>query len=347
MYALKTAIVILNWNGISLLREFIPILKKYTAGKARLIVGDNASSDGSVVWLRETHPDVEILTNPVNEGFAKGYNSILSRVDAEYFVLLNSDVEVTEGWLAPMESFLDTHPEVAICQPKLLDYRTRQKFEYAGAAGGFIDRYGYPFCRGRLFAHLETDHGQYNEAVPVFWASGACMMIRSSIFKQIKGFDPAFFAHMEEIDLCWRVRNAGHEIFSIPQSAVYHIGGGTLPKNNPNKTLLNFRNNLSMLYKNLPSNRLFTVIFSRLILDGIAALRFLSEGHVRDAAAVFEAHVQFYQRVLNGTFHRDKTMPHKDHVTIFPQLIVWEYFVRGKRKFSDLDFHPGQTKNKR
>lgn len=329
------------------MREFIPILKKHTGGKARIIVGDNASSDGSVAWLREFHPDVEILTNPVNEGFAKGYNSILSRIDAEYLVLLNSDVEVTEGWLAPMESFLDHTPGVAICQPKLLDYRSRDKFEYAGACGGYIDRYGYPFCRGRLFAHLETDQGQYDEAAPVFWATGACMMIRSSVFKQVNGFDPSFFAHMEEIDLCWRVRNAGYEVVCIPKSTVYHLGGGTLPNNNPNKTLLNFRNNLSMLYKNLPSNRLFTVIFSRLVLDGIAAIRFLAEGHVGDAAAVFEAHVQFYQRILNGTLHRENNRTPKDHSTIFPGLIVWEYYFLGKKKFSDLDFHPGQPKNKR
>lgn len=329
------------------MREFIPILKKYTAGKARIIVGDNASSDGSVAWLQGAHPDVEILTNPVNEGFAKGYNSILSRVDAEYLVLLNSDVEVTDGWLGPMESYLDLHPEVAICQPKLLDYRSRQKFEYAGAGGGYIDRYGYPFCRGRLFTHLETDQGQYDKTVPVFWASGACMMVRADIFKQINGFDPAFFAHMEEIDLCWRIRNAGYEVVSIPDSKVYHVGGATLPKNNPGKTLLNFRNNLSMLYKNLPSNRLFTVILSRLVLDGIAAIRFLTEGHVKDAAAVFEAHVQFYSRIMNGTLRRDSSMPHKDHSTIYPGLIVWQYYVRGNKKFSDLDFHPGQPKNKR
>lgn len=344
---MKTAVVILNWNGIALMREFIPILKRHTAGKARLIVGDNASSDGSVAWLRETHPDIEILTNPVNEGFAKGYNSILSHIEADYFVLLNSDVEVTEGWLTPMESFLDANPEVAVCQPKLLDYRNRKKFEYAGAAGGYIDRFGYPFCRGRLFAHLETDQGQYDEAAPVFWASGACMMVRASIFKQVNGFDPTFFAHMEEIDLCWRIRNAGFEIVYIPASTVFHVGGATLPKNNPGKTRLNFRNNLSMLYKNLPSNRLYSAIIARLILDGVAAIRFLTEGHVGDAAAVFEAHIQFYQRVLNGTLHRDNTMPHKDHETIFPQLIVWEYYIRGKKKFSDLDFHPGPPKNKR
>ena len=337
---MKTAVVILNWNGKHLLEEFIPSLVRHTEGKARLIVADNASTDHSLSWLRTAYPSVDIIENPVNEGFAKGYNTVLQQVDEEYLVLLNSDVEVTENWLEPLEKWMDSHPATAVCQPKILWHKNKHQFEYAGAAGGYIDHLGYPFCRGRIFGHLENDQGQYNTPVPVFWASGACMMVRNDVFRQAGGFDASFFAHMEEIDICWRIRNLGFEIMCIPQSEIYHVGGATLPKNNPGKTLLNFRNNLSMLYKHLPANRVLPVILIRLLLDGIAGVKFLFEGHVADCSAVVKAHFQFYGRVLNGTLKRNPDETKKIHATIYKRNIVWQHYVLGKKVFSELNFHP-------
>jgi GT2 family glycosyltransferase len=337
---LKTAVVILNWNGRHLLESFLPALIRFTHGKARLIVADNASSDDSLNWLRNTHPEIDIITNHVNEGFAKGYNTVLKNVSEEYLLLLNSDVEVTENWLAPLETWLNSHPETAVCQPKILWHKNRQQFEYAGAAGGYIDHLGYPFCRGRIFGHLENDHGQYNNPVPVFWASGACMMIRNKVFREAGGFDASFFAHMEEIDICWRIRNMGYEIMCIPDSEVFHVGGATLPKNNPGKTLLNFRNNLSMLYKHLPPNKVFTVILLRLFLDGAAGIKFMLEGHGSDCIAVVKAHFQFYLRLLNGTIKRNLSEPKKLHPTIYRRNIAWQHYVLGKKEFSELNFHP-------
>ncbi len=341
---MKTAVIILNWNGLSLLEKFLPGIVETCHNVARVIVADNASTDNSLSWIRSNFQGVEIISNPTNEGFAKGYNTALEQIDAEYFLLLNSDVEVTTGWLEPMIDYLDSHPSVAACQPKIRSYKNRNMFEYAGASGGYLDAFGYPFCRGRLFGDLEIDNGQHNDPIPVFWASGACMLIRSHVFKLAKGFDPVFFAHMEEIDLCWRIRNLGHEIMCLPGSVVYHVGGATLPKNNPGKTLLNFRNNLSMLYKNLPGNRLIPVLFIRLLLDGIAGIKFLTESGFGDCVAVIKAHFQFYNLILSGKIRREPKNHPRHHSTMYKGLIVWEYYVLKIKKFSDLDFHPGKPK---
>ena len=342
---MKTAVVILNWNGKKLMEQFLPGVIAHSRNVATVIVADNASTDGSVSWLKTTHPEVVIVENPVNEGYAKGYNDALQKVDAEYFLLLNSDVEVTSGWLEPLISYMDQHPATAVCQPKLRWQKHPEQFEYAGAAGGFIDAFGYPFCRGRIFGDLEIDKGQYNTPTPVFWASGACMMIRSSVFKKAGGFDDHFFAHMEEIDLCWRIRNMGYDIFCVPDATVYHVGGATLPKNNPRKTYLNFRNNLSMLYKNLPSSRLIPVIVVRLLLDGVAGFKFLLQGGIGDCLAVLKAHFHFYERVLKGMYKRREGAIRNEEQTIYKGNIAWEYFILKKKKFSELHFDPSIKKS--
>ncbi len=319
---------------------FLPGIVKTCSGIARVIVADNASTDDSVNWLRQNFPEVELIINTNNEGFAKGYNTALKQINTEYFLLLNSDVEVTPGWLDPMVRYLDAHPSTAICQPRIRWHKHPERFEYAGACGGFIDKLGYPFCRGRIFGELEEDTGQYENNIPAFWASGACMLIRSDVFFEAGGFDPVFFAHMEEIDLCWRIRNMGYEIVCIPSSVVFHVGGATLPRNNPGKTLLNFRNNLSMLYKNLPSGRILPVLSARLVLDGIAAFKFLFEGGTGDFLAVIKAHFQFYGYIISRKIRR-KGLPHRrEHASLYNGLIVWDHYVSGKKKFSELDFHP-------
>ena len=311
---------------------------QYSRQDARVIVADNASSDGSVDFLKARFPDVEIIENPENGGFAKGYNDALAKVDADYFVLLNSDIEVTENWILPVISLLENNPEVAACQPIIRSYHQPEKFEYAGAAGGFIDAYGYPFCRGRLFQHLEEDLGQYNTAVEVFWATGACMFVRAEVFRQLGGFDADFFAHMEEIDFCWRAKHAGYKIMVCPESRVFHVGGGTLPKQSSFKTYLNMRNNISMLYKNLPGHRLLPVFILRLLLDGIAAFKFLIDGGFADFWAVVRAHMSFYRRF---PVHRKKrrSISHEEVSCIYRGNIVVDHFIRRKKKFSALPHH--------
>jgi len=322
------------------LEKFLPGIIETCQGIAKVVVADNNSTDDSVEWLRNEMPDVEVIRIPTNQGYAQGYNTALKQVSAEYYLLLNSDVEVTQGWLQPLIGYLDQHPRTAVCQPKIKWFKKREQFEYAGACGGYIDSFGYPFCRGRVFGEVENDAGQYNSIIPVFWSSGAAMMIRSAVFHEAGGFDPVFFAHMEEIDLCWRIRNKGYEIVCVPQSVVFHIGGATLPKNNPGKTLLNFRNNLSMMYKNAPMGHLIPVLFTRLVLDGIAGIKFLLEGGARDCWAVVRAHFQFYGFVLTGKIKRNPSKVYRNHETIYPGLIVWDFYVLNKKKFTDLHFHP-------
>lgn len=337
---MKTAVVILNWNGKKLMEQFLPSVLKYSRGLAEIVVADNHSSDDSISWLKATYPEITIVTNPQNEGYAKGYNDALKQVDADYFLLLNSDVEVTENWLQPLIECFEKDPSTAVCQPKLRWQKFPERFEYAGAAGGYIDKYGYPFCRGRIFLNVEEDSGQYNDPMPVFWASGACMMVRSEVFWNAGGFDDHFFAHMEEIDLCWRIRNMGYNIQCLPESVVYHVGGATLPKNNPRKTYLNFRNNLSMLYKNLPASKLVTTIFIRLVLDGVAGIKFLFQGGVGDCFAVFKAHMHFYKRVLTGELKRNHPQKQVHIPTIYGGNIAFDYFLWKKKKFTDLQFNP-------
>lgn len=337
----KVAVVILNWNGRKLLEQFLQKVI-ICSPQAEVIIADNASSDDSVDFLNKNFPATRIIHLPVNLGFAGGYNEALKQVDTDYFMLLNSDVEVTEGWLIPMIEFLDQHPDSAACQPKILSYHDRHLFEHAGAAGGYIDFLGYPFCRGRVFNSLEEDKGQYNSNSSIFWATGACMLIRSEVFKKLNGFDERFFAHMEEIDLCWRIHRSGYKIYCIPSSTVYHVGGGTLPKKNPRKTYYNFRNNLMMLHNNLPSPIVFPVIFYRLFLDGIAALKFLLEGDVMDFLAVMRSHVYFHTRVwLTGGKRKmlKRTLPYINSSTIYRKSIVWNYFFLKKKTFGELTYN--------
>ena len=328
------AVVILNWNGRTMLERFLPSVLACSAD-ARVIVADNGSNDDSVDFLRQQYPQVQLILFDKNYGFAEGYNRALKQVEADYYILLNSDVECTPGWIAPVVAMMEAQPDIAVAQPKLLMYDQKDTFEYAGGAGGFIDKYGYPFCRGRLFSTLEKDYGQYDDPCDIFWATGACMFVRASVWRELDGLDGDFFAHMEEIDFCWRTHLAGYRVAYCPTSKVYHVGGGTLPKSSPFKTELNFRNNLSMLYKNLPASRRGMVLFMRMWLDRVAALKFLSEGHVGEYKAVRKAHRQYRQwksalqekRKKNGT----RQVPQ-----IYQGLLLLEYYLLGRKTFSSL-----------
>jgi GT2 family glycosyltransferase len=330
------AVVILNWNGKKFLEDFLPGVIEHSKNDAEVYVADNASTDGSVQLLREQFPQVNVLLNETNGGYAQGYNDALSQIHADYYVLLNSDIEVTPGWIRPVVRLMESQPNVAACQPKMLAWHDRNRFEYAGAGGGYIDKYGYPFCRGRLFQSLELDHGQYDDEANVFWATGACLFVRSDVFWILGGLDNRFFAHMEEIDFCWRAKNNGYTIKYCPDSVVYHVGGGTLPKISWRKTYLNMRNNAIMLYKNLPDERIIPVFSIRLILDGIAAIKFLFDGGFRDFFAVIRAHLSFY-RVYPELKRERKLQAHKKVADIYQKNLVVEYFIRRKKKFTDLD----------
>ena len=332
----RVAVVILNYNGKKFLEEFLPnVIANTNAELADIVVADNASSDGSVDFMRERFPGIRLIVNGSNGGFATGYNLALRQIEAEYYVLLNSDIEVTPQWIEPVIALMDSDPKIAACQPKILSYYDKTRFEYAGAAGGFIDRYGYPFCRGRLFQHLEEDHGQYDDACEVFWATGACMFVRADLYLKHGGLDDSFFAHMEEIDFCWRMKNLGYKIYCCPQSKVYHIGGGTLPKSSARKTYLNFRNNMTLLYKNLPS-RVFLTLAYRVLLDWVAAFKFLLGGGLADFWAVIRAHFDFYKRIPAIRKVR-KELPHRQVGQMYRKNIVFENFLKGKKKYSDLD----------
>ena len=335
----RIAVVILNWNGAEMMRRFLPSVVEHSCPLAEVIVADNGSTDDSCQMLEREFPDVRLLRLPENFGFAEGYNRALAQLSHEYFLLLNSDVEVTPHWLEPMLAYMDTHPKVAMCQPKLMSWKERDTFEYAGAAGGYIDRWGYPFCRGRIFNTLEKDCGQYDDVVPLFWATGASPMVRRSDWQEAGGLDGRFFAHMEEIDLCWRLRSRGKLIVSIPQSVVYHVGGASLEQGNPRKTFLNFRNNLLMLYKNLPDNELRHVLRVRGWLDWLAAFKFFLSGDVANAKAVLRARREF-RRIMPGfTAQRRENLQKQTTASITGRTrysILWQYYVRGIRKFSDL-----------
>ena len=303
-------------------------------------MADNASTDNSLEVLKRHFPEVKIIVLEKNWGFAEGYNKALEQIEAKYYVLLNSDVEVPHHWLTPLIEFMDNHPDTAACQPKLLSEKNRDAFEYAGACGGFIDRYGYPFCRGRVFETVENDNGQYDYATEVFWATGACMVVRADDFKRSGGFDARFFAHNEEIDLCWRLRLSGRKIYCIPDSFVYHIGGGTLPKNNPMKTYLNFRNNLTMLYKNLPDEELHRVMRIRAFLDYVAAFQALLSGRRGDFKAILNGRKAFKQWLPEYREIRKKIQNSRkeENITgIYGHSILWQYYAKGHKKFSDLD----------
>ena len=331
----NTAVVILNWNGRRMLEHFMPSVVKNTG--ADVIVADNGSSDDSVAFLQAAYPQVELLLLDRNYGFAGGYNRALEMIKDryEYYVLLNSDVECTPGWVEPVVRLMDSLPKVAVVQPKLLMYDRKDTFEYAGGAGGFIDSYGYPFCRGRLFSTLERDHGQYDDVCDIFWATGAAMFVRATVWHELGGLDDDFFAHMEEIDFCWRVKNAGYGVKYCPQSALFHVGGGTLPKSNPFKTQLNFRNNLSMLYKNLPDNRLHKVLMLRMFLDRVAAVKFLLEGHMGEYRAVRRAHREYRRWLPQLKVKRAAIKPHEVG-QVYKNPLLLEYFLLGRRQYSSL-----------
>ena len=331
----KIAVIILNWNGEDLLRKFLPSVCAHTnANIADVIVVDNGSDDNSVEVLKQEFPQVKTLLFPQNYGFAAGYNKALEMLDYKYAVLLNSDVETTPHWLEPLLEFAEGNLDVAACQPKIKSLRKREEFEYAGAAGGFIDRYGYPFCRGRIFNTLETDRGQYDDICDIFWASGAALFVRSEIYKKVGGLDPSFFAHMEEIDLCWRLKNGGYTLKVVPSSVVYHLGGGSLPMNHPRKLFLNYRNNLLMLHKNLCAKQRKKIFFARVLLDTMAGGLFLLKGQWSNTRSVIRAYKAF--REMRKAYPVPESSISLSG--IYPRSIVLEYFLRGKKKFSDLNF---------
>ena len=330
----QTAVVILNYNGAGMLRRFLPSVIEYSP-EASIYVADNGSSDESCDVVRNEFPAVKLMVLDHNYGFAEGYNRALAQVDEEYAVLLNSDVEVTRGWLSPMTQFLDSNPEVAACQPKLLSFKQKDFFEYAGAAGGFIDKWGYTFCRGRIFNTVERDSGQYDDTTDVFWATGAALMIRNEVYKNNGGLDGRFFAHMEEIDLCWRLRSRGYRIACVPQSHVYHVGGATLKKENPQKTYLNFRNNLLMIYKNAPDCQLKKIMLFRKVFDNVAALKFLASG---DYAAC-KARRDF--KAMRSGYDKARAENMKLAVTtripeVLKSSILYKYYLGFKHTYSSL-----------
>ncbi|CAN5515270.1 glycosyltransferase family 2 protein [soil metagenome] len=333
----NTAVVILNYNGSELLQKFLPSVIQHSTG-ARIVVADNGSTDNSIEILTKEFPSIELISIGANLGFCGGYNYALRNIREAYSVLLNSDVEVTAGWLVPLVNQLDGNPKAAAAQPKILSYHQKHLFEYAGAAGGFVDSLGYPFCRGRLFYYIEEDHGQYNNTMEVFWASGACLMIRTKLFQEMGGLDEDFFAHMEEIDLCWRLQRAGHRIVYEGRSKVYHVGGGTLAVSNPYKTYLNFKNGLSLIYKNLPAGELAVKFPVRIVLDWVASLKFALSGSFQDGRSVIRAHRHFFGNWGKEIKRRKATakLGYSKLASQYHGLIVWDFFISGKRKYSQL-----------
>jgi GT2 family glycosyltransferase len=334
----SVAIVILNWNGKNYLRQFLPSVLATSYANYRVVVADNASTDDSVNFLREMFPAVEIIELPENFGFAKGYNEALKNLRSDYYVLLNSDVEVTPAWIDPLIDLLEKDGSNAVCQPKLLAFKNKNLFEYAGGAGGWVDLYGYPFARGRIFESCEEDQGQFENTAEVFWASGAAMVIKSRVYQEMGGFDDYFFAHQEEIDLCWRIKLAGYKIFCCPQSVVYHVGGGTLPRGNSRKTFLNFRNNQITLAKNLPWSEKWWKIPFRLFLDQVSALKGLASGDAGYFIAIFKAHLGFFDWILlrkkaPKTILKRKL---KDLTGVYKGNVVWQHFARKKKFFKEI-----------
>lgn len=331
------SVVILNWNGSAMLQRFLPSVIRYSE-EAEIIVADNGSTDHSIDILREKFPSVRILPFRENYGFAEGYNRAIQQIETPYVLLLNDDVEVTPHWLQPLLAFMNHHPEVAACQPKILSETQRELFEYAGACGGFIDHLGYPYCRGRIFNHVEKDQGQYDQVCPIFWATGAALLVRTDVYRKEGGLDKRFFAHMEEIDFCWRLRSRNYGIYCIPQSTVYHVGGGTLPKSHPRKTFLNFRNNLLMLYKNLPEERLNFTLRIRYLLDLIAALKMLLSGQAKESMAIVKALRTFFKIRHDFDRQREENLQ-KQQLKDIPEMrnesLLVAFYLKKKKKFED------------
>ena len=332
---LKVAVVILNWNGKKLLEQFLPAMIKYSKEDADIYIADNNSPDDSVEFVKQHFPEVKIVQNSINGGYAKGYNDALLHIDADIYALVNSDIEVTKDWIKPIVAEFEASENVAVIQPKILDFKDKKMFEYAGAAGGFIDFFGYPYCRGRIFQYLEEDKQQYNDITTIFWASGACFFIRSGVYHKLGGFDEDYFAHQEEIDLCWRVQNEGFTIKSVGTSTVYHIGGATLQEANPRKTFLNFRNSLFSVLKNVPKRYLLLVLFSRLVLDGIAGLKFIVELRPIHTWAILRAHISFYGLSFKIAKKR-KNISFKRKTYHHGKSIIWQHFALRRNTFNQI-----------
>ncbi len=333
----SVAVVILNWNGRKYLEKFLPSVLATQYDNVDIIVADNGSTDESLSFLNAAFPEVKTIALPINYGFARGYNEALKQIDADYYMLLNSDVEVTPGWLTPMIDLLESDKTIAGCQPKVLSYKNRSCFDYAGAAGGWIDSFGYPFGRGRIFDIIENDEGQYDSIAPIFWASGAALCIRSHVYNEMFGFDNYFFAHQEEIDLCWRIQIAGYKIYSCPTSVIYHLGGGTLPRGNSRKTYLNFRNNLIMLWKNLPLSERWWKLAFRVVLDVTSALKGLLSGDPGYFVAIFRAHLAFLSWLFR--YKKMSVFPPKRKpvsVGVYKGNLVWQHFVKGRKSFREI-----------
>ncbi|HLR36861.1 MAG TPA: glycosyltransferase family 2 protein [Chitinophagaceae bacterium] len=326
----KVAVVILNWNGKKFLKQFLPSVVASDYPNTDIYIADNASTDNSVEFIRQNFPEIKIILNSGNLGFAGGYNEALSKIEADYFVLLNQDVEVTSNWIQPVIEEMEKDHQIAACQPKLRAFHHKDFFEYAGAAGGWIDRYGYPFCRGRVFKTVEKDKGQYDYEQTAFWASGAALFIRAHLYQEAGGLDEDFFAHMEEIDLCWRLQRMGYKIAVCPRAMVYHVGGGSLPQGNPRKVYLNFRNNLIMLYKNLSPKERNTILFSRKVLDGVAAVKSLLSGNVEEVKSIWKAHRSYYKwKSINKNNLKDiPYLPFLEIPGVYKGSIIWDYFIR-------------------
>ena len=334
---METAVVILNWNGLSMLQTYLPTLMARTTRQgAFVVVADNGSTDGSLDWLAENWPAVRTIRLDRNYGFTGGYNRALREIDADYYVLLNSDVEVGDGWLEPLEAFMEEHPEVGVCQPKIRSAAQPDWFEYAGAAGGFIDRYGYPFCRGRILSNLEKDEGQYDTPEECFWATGACLMVRSALYHHLGGLDEAFFAHMEEIDFCWRAKLLGYQVWCVPASTVWHVGGGTLPNDSPRKLYFNYRNNLLMLYKNLPERIRRRRILVRMCLDGVSATVYLLTGRWASVKSVWNAHRDYHR--MRKLEDPSPFEGERNYIGLYDRSIVLRFFLsRGRLRWSDIE----------
>lgn len=343
----SVAVVILNWNGLSFLKSFLPQVLKSTYSNFKVIVGDNASTDESVTFITSTYPEIRIIQNSVNHGFAEGYNRVLQQVEADYYVLLNSDVEVPLNWIKPVIDMMEKDPLIAAAQPKIKSFAEPLKFEYAGAAGGFLDRFGFPFCRGRIFDVIEQDAGQYGDAIEIFWASGAALFVKRRCWEEAGGLDPDFFAHMEEIDVCWRLKNMGYKIVYCPAAEVFHVGGGTLNSTNPFKTYLNFRNNLYLLQKNLPNNEVYLMLFFRIWIDFIAWIHFLVSGETKFAWAINKAHFNFFKNYRRTARKRgNKQLPFLGHTGVYHSSIVWSFFIHKIRYFKNLRFRTAAVKMK-
>ena len=331
------SVVILNWNGKNFLQQFLPAVLSSTYPNKKIIVADNASTDDTISFLQEFYPQVGIIQNAGNEGFAKGYNSALKRVQSDYYVLLNSDVEVTPGWIEPVIKLMETDHQIGACQPKILSYHEKNTFEYSGASGGWLDKFGYPFMRGRIFDICETDEGQYDEVQECFWASGAAMFVRASVYHELGGLDEYFFAHQEEIDLCWRMQLSGYRVYVQPASVVYHVGGGTLPRGNDRKVFLNFRNNLIMLAKNMRVGKMLWKIPIRICLDAIAAWKALLTGDAGYFFAIVKAHLHFIKWIFIG--RSTSVFPKKrkgNLVGWYNHSVIWAHFVKKKNRFSEI-----------